>query len=135
MWHVLKNLRRSDSGEISAEIYVPADSLWFSGHFPEDPILPGIAQLGAVFDAINQSHDQGLRICSVSRVRFKQIIRPDDSLAITASLRKDPADSYGFRITVEGELVCSGVMTVEPLADNVREDALNQAGAPGAGLP
>ena len=70
MWYVLKDLKRSDSRELRAEIQVPPDSPWFSGHFPGEPILPGIAQLGMVFDAINQSSDQNLKISSVSRVRF-----------------------------------------------------------------
>jgi 3-hydroxyacyl-[acyl-carrier-protein] dehydratase len=113
VWYELKNLRQSDSDEISAEIQVPPDSFWFSGHFPGEPILPGIAQLGMVFDAINQSKRRNLKICSISRVRFKQLIRPNDLLRVFASLRKDYTGSYNFRIMAKEELVCSGVMKVE----------------------
>jgi 3-hydroxyacyl-[acyl-carrier-protein] dehydratase len=112
-WYELKNLRQSDPDEISAEIQVPPDSFWFSGHFPDEPILPGIAQLGMVFDAINQAKQQNLKICSISRVRFKQLVRPNDPLRVFASLRKDNTGSYNFRIMVNKELVCSGVMEVE----------------------
>ena len=126
MWYVLKDLKRSDSRELRAEIQVPPDSPWFSGHFPGEPILPGIAQLGMVFDAISQSSDQNLKISGVSRVRFKQIIRPDDQLRIIATPQKDHAESYVFRITVKGELVCSGVMTVEDRASDMRECAKSQ---------
>jgi len=111
-WYSLKNVRQSDSNEISADIQVLPDSPWFCGHFPGEPILPGIAQLGIVFDAIKQSCNQNLKVSSINRVRFKQIIRPNDRLRITATPLMGETGSYSFRIMVEHEMVCSGVMTV-----------------------
>ncbi len=112
-WHSLINLRQSDVNEISADIQVLPNSPWFCGHFPGKPILPGIAQLGMVFDAINQTYNQNLIISGFRRVRFKQIVRPNDLLRVIARPLKREAWSYSFRIMVEDELVCSGVMTVE----------------------
>jgi 3-hydroxymyristoyl/3-hydroxydecanoyl-(acyl carrier protein) dehydratase len=114
-WYVLKELTQSDKNEITADIHVPSDSPWFRGHFPGEPILPGVAQIGMVIDAIRQVRDQDLKVSGVRRVRFKQIIRPDDKLKlITAPLKKN-VGTYTFRILVENEAVCSGVMTVEEL--------------------
>ena len=111
-WYSIKNVRQSDLNEISGDIRVLPDSPWFSGHFPEEPILPGIAQLGMVFEVINQSCNQDLKISSINRVRFKQIIRPNDRLRVIAAPLKGETGSYSFRIIVEHEMVCSGVMTV-----------------------
>lgn len=123
MWYVLKNLNQADSKEISADIQIPRDSTWFSGHFPGDPILPGIAQLGMVFDVIHQLGNQNMKISSINRVRFKQIIRPDDHLKIIAVPRENYAESYSFRIMVGKKLVCSGVMTLESGTRNNRKDS------------
>jgi len=112
-WYVLKNVNRSDGNEIDADIIVPPDSPWFSGHFPGDPILPGVAQIGLVKDVIRQVRGQDLTVSGVRRVRFKQIIRPDDKLKLIAAPLKDNTDAYSFRILVENEAVCSGVMMVE----------------------
>jgi 3-hydroxyacyl-[acyl-carrier-protein] dehydratase len=112
-WYVLKNVNRSDGNEIDADITVPPDSPWFSGHFPGDPILPGVAQIGLVKDVIRQVRGQDLTVSGVRRVRFKQIIRPDDKLKLIAAPLKDNTDAYSFRILVENEAVCSGVMMVE----------------------
>jgi len=75
--------------------------------------LPGVAQIGMVFDAIKKAHNQELTVSSVRRVRFKQIIRPDDRLKIIAAPLKQETGSYSFRILVQDETVCSGVMAVE----------------------
>ena len=113
MWYTLKEIKRSEKNEISADIRVPSDSPWFDGHFPGEPILPGVAQIGMVFDAIRKAHPPNLMISSVRRVRFKHIIRPDDQLKIIAVPLKQETDSYSFRILVQDETVCSGVMTVK----------------------
>jgi len=111
-WYSIKNVRQSDLNEISGDIRVLPDSPWFCGHFPGEPILPGIAQLGMVFEVIKQSCNQNLKISSINRVRFKQIIRPNDRLRVIATPLKGETGSYFFRIIVEDEMVCSGVMTV-----------------------
>ena len=113
MWYKLKEMIRSAANEISADIHVPSDSPWFDGHFPGVPILPGVAQIGMVFDAISKAHNQNLMISSVRRVRFKHIIRPDDQLKIIVAPLKQEAGSYSFRILIRDEAVCTGVMTVE----------------------
>jgi 3-hydroxyacyl-[acyl-carrier-protein] dehydratase len=113
MWYKLNHLEKSDSGQIVAEIQAPPDSPWFSGHFPGQPILPGIAQLGMVFDAICHFGSQNMKISHISRVRFKQMIRPNDSLRIIVMPQKDHAESYSFRIMIDKELACSGLMKVE----------------------
>ena len=113
MWYMLKKMKRSEENEISADIHVPSDSPWFDGHFPGEPILPGVAQIGMVFDTIKKAHNQELMVSSVRRVRFRRIIRPDDQLKIIAVPLKQETDSYSFRILIKDETVCSGVMTVE----------------------
>ena len=114
MWYILENYNQSESDEITVDARVPADSFWFSGHFPGEPILPGVAQLGMAFDAIQKFDNQKLKISSVSRVRFKQVVRPMDQIKIVVSPRKERPGSYYFRLAVEKELTCSGVMAVEP---------------------
>jgi len=112
MWHTIRNLRQTASNEISANVEIDMDSPWFSGHFPGDPILPGIAQLGIVFEAIEQSTHQKLIVSGVSRVRFKRIIRSGDRLKIVITPVEKAPGSYSFRFMAEGELAAKGMMKV-----------------------
>lgn len=123
MWYMLAEMNRSEENEISADIHVPPDSPWFDGHFPGEPILPGVAQIGMVFDAIRKARNQDLKISSVRRVRFKRIIRPDDQLKIIAAPLKKEAGSYSFRILIQDEVVCSGLLTVENRKDRTKDGA------------
>lgn len=90
---------------------MPADASWFDGHFPGWPVLPGIAQLGMVYELVRHALDGPVQVVEVSRVRFKQRIAPDDRLTVVAELRSD-SGRYAFRITRGDEVVCTGTMTV-----------------------
>jgi len=114
-WYSLRSAEILSSNEIVMEADVRPDSHWFSGHFPGEPILPGIAQLEMALDAIKRLNQKSLRISGVKRIRFKQVIRPDDNLRITVVPHKKDALSYLFRIMVNGELVSNGILMIEEL--------------------
>lgn len=112
MWYTLKNFSVDSDCAITAEAQVPADCVWFDGHFPNMPILPGVAQLTLVADLLNRSLKRPVVIRNVSRVRFKQMIRPDDTIAVCLSPTQKDAATYGFRLSNGSGLVCSGTVTI-----------------------
>lgn len=109
VWYESSFENQETDGEINAHIRVPADSPWFDGHFPQAPVLPGIAQLGMVHDLLCRTFNQRLPVSQVSRVRFKQMIRPDQDLLLTVKTG-DVNSSHSFRITGDQGLICSGLI-------------------------
>lgn len=112
-WYSLVKVERLSSREIIMYTKVLPDSPWFSGHFPGDPILPGIAQVEMALDGIKQLRKKNLKISGLRKVRFKQFIRPNDKIKIKIALREGDALSYSFRIMVDEEMACNGILTVE----------------------
>lgn len=112
MWHELNHIDISTAGEISTEVRVPPESQWFSGHFPGEPILPGIAQLGIIYDTVCGARKRLFNLAGFSRVKFKKIIRPQDCLKITVAPKADKEGVFTFRIVVDREIACSGSMTL-----------------------
>ena len=109
-WYSVIRISRPDPGQIMAELEVDADSPWFSGHFPENPILPGIAQLGMVVDTIQESGHKDCWISEIKKLRFKQMIRPHDTITLIIRCRAQGPASYSFRMMVKDQLVCSGLL-------------------------
>ncbi len=95
---------------IRAEAFVSGESPWFSGHFPGNPVLPGIAQLSFVFDLVRKIKGNGLKISRVRRVRFKQVIRPEDRFNVVLRQNSGDGRSYSFKIMVKDEVACSGIV-------------------------
>jgi 3-hydroxyacyl-[acyl-carrier-protein] dehydratase len=117
MWHALGSIQTSETGQWYTEVQVVPESQWFSGHFPGDPVLPAIAQLGMVYDAVCKASGIGFRITGFSRVKFKRIIRPGDRLKITILPKKDQAGVYAFRILIGDDTACTGSMALEKRND------------------
>ena len=112
-WYSLTNIKRSSSNEIFADAIASGKSPWFSGHFPGEPILPGVALLGMVFDTINQACGKNFITSGVKRVKFKQIIKPGDKIQIIAREKNGDNSLYTFQVMVDSKIACTGIMTVE----------------------
>ena len=110
MWYQEIDIKKGEDGKIRADILVTAESPWFDGHFPEEPVLPGLAQISMVLDVIQNATKCQWSATRVSRVRFKQIVRPEDRLEIIAVPLAKEANAFSFRLQIKGEMVCSGVM-------------------------
>ncbi|MCI5120938.1 MAG: hypothetical protein D3908_07090 [Candidatus Electrothrix sp. AUS4] len=92
---------------VQKSIQVAEDSPWFSGHFPDNPILPGIAQLEMIVKLVSEAAGIPLKLTGMSRVKFRKIVRPGDLLDIQVA-RGTKKDQYTFKILGENEDVCSG---------------------------
>ena len=100
------------SGKIISNVKVAMESSWFDGHFPKDPVLPGIALLSLVYQIINKALNLKIQIYSFSRVRFKQIVRPGDDLEFIIEHDKKTSKRYSFQVKCKKESVLTGFMNI-----------------------
>ena len=120
-WHEITKGPDADGRDISAKAVAGCASPWFDGHFPGQPLLPGIAMIAMAFDAARE-HEAGagnrIRLKSVTRVRFKKPVRPDEPFTILLT-REQRADDTAFRFTIQvaGEAGCTGILHTEPMTE------------------
>lgn len=94
---------------------VSANEPFFQGHFPGEPIMPGVLQLEAIaqagaFYVLRQDAYKGkiAVFASAKNVKWKRIIVPGDVLTITVTLTAMKG-VFGFgngEIRVDGDLAC-----------------------------
>jgi 3-hydroxymyristoyl/3-hydroxydecanoyl-(acyl carrier protein) dehydratase len=116
-WHSLECGSGDELEGMKALAFAPSGSPWFDGHFPDQPILPGIAMIAMAFDVARHKEAQkgiNIRLISVKRVRFKKPVRPDEPFTLVLSReQKELGISYHFIILLNEEAVCTGMLTVE----------------------
>jgi len=95
---------------VHTSVTITEDNQWFAGHFPENPILPGIAQLQYIIELISEQCDADLQLTGFSRVKFRKIIKPGDLLNIEVTAT-DKKNQYMFQIMSDNKDVCSGKMS------------------------
>lgn len=116
MWYSSLSVDLVDNA-ITAQVTTDPLSPWFSGHFPGDPVLPGIAQLKMVTDVVARALAQDLCLVELTRIKFKKLIRPGEILDIHA-WAGHKENTYSFRISSNQHDVCSGTLTLAPKQEN-----------------
>ena len=115
-WSLPSDVRHIAPNVMEAHVFVPKDCIWFSGHFPGEPILPGIALVHAVYETILQdAQDRGenVHISSLKRIRFTSPVRPGDTLLISMTSEDANTEThYIFKATVKENTVSSGLVAV-----------------------
>ena len=96
---------------------------FFQGHFPGNPVMPGVLQIEMIAQAaglmaLNGSEQIGVDeeydtiLMSVDSAKFRRIVRPGDQLIIETKLlsrRRNMAKIEGV-VTVDGEVVTEATM-------------------------
>jgi 3-hydroxyacyl-[acyl-carrier-protein] dehydratase len=91
---------------------------FFTGHFPQRPVMPGVmmleamAQVGAllVFDSAGASPDDDMvyYFAGIDGARFKRPVEPGDQMVMDVTLIRAKAGIYKFAgvTRVDGNVVC-----------------------------
>lgn len=116
---------------IRSQKWVTANEFYLAGHFPGEPILPGVLTLeGLVQSAlllVTASFPRGRLCCTlekVDRVRFKRAIIPGDRVDFTVQLLSKEGESWKFKgqAQVEGETAAEANLALKVLFREVGFD-------------
>jgi 3-hydroxyacyl-[acyl-carrier-protein] dehydratase len=83
----------------------PAHAI-FSGHFPDNPVLPGVCSMMITRECASRIAGQSLEYAAVKEARFLAVVTPDTVLTVNLKLSKDN-DGYPLDATI-----CSGETTM-----------------------
>ncbi|NOQ77517.1 MAG: AMP-binding protein [Methylococcaceae bacterium] len=86
---------------------VSADLVYFSGHFPDQPILPGVTQLAWVEQLAKIFFTISAPFLRMEVVKFKKIIQPNDIIKINLSWKAESGKLY-FELSSNNDSHSSG---------------------------
>lgn len=81
---------------------------WFDGHFPGQPILPGVAQLHLAVVFAEEAWGVHFVGTEMSRIKFRRVIEP--ATRISLLLARPSPDRLDFQYLANGELASSGTI-------------------------
>lgn len=103
--------------------YVRDDEFWCSGHFPGDPIMPGVLQVEALaqtacfvaFKRMNEEERKGMLgyFTTMEKIKFSHMVRPGDKLELHVELLMTKMKLYKFHgiALVGGKKVAEATFT------------------------
>ncbi len=100
------------------------EDFWFAGHFPDNPVMPGVlivealaqaATIAAASAALEGGGEAAMAgkiglFAGIDKVRFKRVVKPGDTLRLEAEIivSRGPVGKAAVKATVAGDLACRG---------------------------
>lgn len=99
-----------------AKTFAPTEP-FFAGHFPGDPLVPGVILTEALAQTSGLAAGQpgrGFRLSAIRGMKFLQAVRPDDELILSARKTAVVGTLWQFAVAarVRGEVVAEGVVVL-----------------------
>lgn len=79
---------QSDEGSLQCRVIYNASHAIFEGHFPGQPVVPGVCTIQMVKELLEQQLDKKLLLRSTGQVKFLQLILPDVQPEVTISWKE-----------------------------------------------
>jgi acyl-CoA synthetase (AMP-forming)/AMP-acid ligase II len=102
---VIEVSRQNEGENIRLALVLPDGLIWFEGHFPGLPVLPGVAQIDWAAHYGQRYFGFDALASDVSRLKFQNLIRPGDAPCLELTHRRGGAE-LEFRYIL-GDRVCS----------------------------
>ena len=96
-FYKVKSLEKKDSFKYEAVLLINEKHEVFKGHFPGNPIMPGVCMLQIIKELTEEITQQKLMMQSLSNVKFMALINPE----VTPELRLELEISETLEATVK----------------------------------
>ena len=112
----------NEKKEIHARKCVEEDEYFLKGHFPNNPIFPGVIIIEALgqasgilgFTLMNKTPEEGsiYVLAGVDKVRFRKRVRPGDTIDLFSKVVNEKRGIWKFDCRAEhnNEIVCSATI-------------------------
>lgn len=93
---------------LAGPFVIEADDPCLDGHFPGNPLVPGVVVLDLAARALDEMCGAPVQIGGITQVKFASPLRPGEPLMIECQVRPR-ARTASFRCASRGRLIAEGV--------------------------
>ncbi len=92
-------------------IDISAEHPAYEGHFPGNPVLPGVILIDATLHAIANLIGVPLNQCCLTSIKFLNVVRPGQ--ALTLQFQHEPPSTFRFAIVAHGQTAAKGLFSID----------------------
>ena len=106
-FYTLKSSEKTENGSFIANISLNKDHEIFKGHFPGNPVTPGVCMMQIVKELTEEFTGKKLFLKSASNVKFMAIINPEENpdLMLEFDINQTEEDIKVKNTTFFGEVI------------------------------
>ncbi len=92
----------NNAGQITARIKLNPQHEIFNGHFPGNPITPGVVQIQMIKEIAGEVLGKKLNLVSMHTCKFLKILNPVECLELNIKINTEPI-AEGIKVNATGE--------------------------------
>ncbi|WP_250255783.1 3-hydroxyacyl-ACP dehydratase [Chryseobacterium sp. Marseille-Q3244] len=106
-FYTLTSYEKADNGSFIAHIHLNKDHDIFKGHFPGNPVTPGVCMMQIIKELTEEFTGSKLFLKTASNVKFMAIINPFETpdLKLQLDITEDDEDVKVKNVTSFGETI------------------------------
>ncbi|MCL6414053.1 hypothetical protein MIB92_00185 [Aestuariirhabdus sp. Z084] len=100
-----------DNNTATLVLKMSRELIWFAGHFPDQPVLPGVVQLQWAEHYAKEILSVTGAFSGMQRVKFQQLVLPGQHLELKLEYKRDKQQLWFQYLNAKGD-VSSGRITL-----------------------
>lgn len=107
---------QAENNTVNAVLQIEAGHRIFEGHFPGQPVVPGVCMMQIVKELMEEVLGRPTRLVKADHLKFLSMVNPKENATITAQLKYTPNDRGEVQVVgslLNGTATClkfSGVL-------------------------
>ena len=91
--------KREEQDNIIFNIKILKNHSIFEGHFPNNPVTPGVVQMEIIKELVKDCSKENIQLISVSNCKFLAILNPEKNELINVILKINTAEKNEIKVT------------------------------------
>lgn len=106
-YYTIENVSKQENGIVCFDISLNADCLVYEGHFPGEPVSPGVCNIQMIKECAEQVSGKSLFLNNLQQCRLTTLVTPIQHPQVEVNiLLEEKEDAYKLKATIgKGEEV------------------------------
>lgn len=87
--------------EVKATLSINAAHIIFKGHFPSQPIVPGVCMVQMIKELLEMAVDHPTNLIQSAEIKFLAIIDPEKNNVVSAALQYSMAEDAALHVSAK----------------------------------
>lgn len=95
------NSLNKEEGSIKTAVTIDRSHTIFKGHFPGQPVVPGVCLTQMVKEVIEEVVNQPLRMSKASNIKFMAVVNPEENADLSMSITYKEIENQAYSVSCE----------------------------------
>ena len=103
--YIIKSIQKSENKDLFSTISINKDDRIFEGHFPGQPVLPGVCLTNMITDVVSNSKKETYYLKSADTIKFLHLVEPSlfPTLTVHLHLIAETSNTIKAEATISSE--------------------------------